>query len=238
MEVRMLADELLFIADDEFVIGAYLAEVTGSGCGPFVEENVAVSSISQDEMSHAELLYSEIIQLNPETNWKSPDEFVYKRPLETFRHSSFVECENLDWAYITLRHFLYEKADQYRLMKLKEMVPDQLSGTLMQILREERYHFRHWETWIKKVVDHGDGKSRLQEQLNQWWSVFLSFYDGTFLENDNAMFEAVKDELKVMGLIVPVDSIKVGNRKNLTEEFKRLMALNRTMLEEGADLVW
>jgi ring-1,2-phenylacetyl-CoA epoxidase subunit PaaC len=238
MDIKKLAEELLFIADDEFVIGAYLAEVTGSGCGPFVEENVAVSSISQDEMSHAELLYSEIIKLSPEISWKNPDEFVYKRPLENFRHSSFVECGSLDWAYITLRHYLYEKADQYRISKLIEIVPEQITGALQQILREERYHYRHWETWIKKIVDYIDGKSKLQVQLNQWWPSFLSFYNGTFLENDGAMFAAVKNELSLMGLVVPAHSKKIGSRNNMTDEFKRLMDLNRTMLEAGADLVW
>jgi ring-1,2-phenylacetyl-CoA epoxidase subunit PaaC len=238
MDVKRLSQELLYMADDEFVIGAYLAEVTGSGCGPFMEENVAVSSISQDEMSHAELLYSEISKLNSEINWKTPDEFVYSRPLVEFRHSRFIESGDQDWAYLTLRHFLYEKADHYRLMKLIEGVPAPLSGTLKQLFREERYHFRHWETWMRKMTEQSDGRSRLQVQLNQWWPAFLSFYDGTYLENDTAVFQAVQIDLQAMGLVVPAHSKKSGNRNTLTEEFKRLMGLNRTMLEEGADLVW
>ena len=46
-----LAELLLTLADDEFVLGFWDSEWTG--IAPMLEEDVAMSSISQDEIGHA-----------------------------------------------------------------------------------------------------------------------------------------------------------------------------------------
>ena len=50
-----LAELLLTMADDEFVGGFTDSEWTG--IAPLLEEDVAISSISQDELGHARALY-------------------------------------------------------------------------------------------------------------------------------------------------------------------------------------
>ena len=50
-----LGSFLLTMADDEFVSGFTDSEWTG--IAPFLEEDVAMSSISQDELGHARALY-------------------------------------------------------------------------------------------------------------------------------------------------------------------------------------
>ena len=50
-----LAELVLGVADDEFVIGFWDSEWTG--IAPMLEEDVATSSIAQDEIGHARALY-------------------------------------------------------------------------------------------------------------------------------------------------------------------------------------
>jgi len=50
-----LAELLLAMADDEFVLGFWDSEWTG--IAPILEEDVAMSSVSQDEIGHAKALY-------------------------------------------------------------------------------------------------------------------------------------------------------------------------------------
>ena len=50
-----LADLLLAMADDEFVLGFWDSEWTG--IAPVLEEDVAFASLAQDEIGHARLLY-------------------------------------------------------------------------------------------------------------------------------------------------------------------------------------
>ena len=52
--VPALAEFVLSMADDEFVIGFSDSEWTG--IAPILEEDVAMSSIAQDELGHARAL--------------------------------------------------------------------------------------------------------------------------------------------------------------------------------------
>ena len=56
-----LAELLLGAADDEFVIGFWDSEWTG--IAPMLEEDVATSSIAQDEIGHAKALYEMLAEL-------------------------------------------------------------------------------------------------------------------------------------------------------------------------------
>jgi ring-1,2-phenylacetyl-CoA epoxidase subunit PaaC len=56
-----LADLLLSMADDEFVIGFSDSEWTG--IAPILEEDVAMSSLAQDELGHAAALYDLVAAL-------------------------------------------------------------------------------------------------------------------------------------------------------------------------------
>src|ERR687893_522867 len=56
-----LAELLLTMADDEFVIGFWDSEWTG--IAPLLEEDVAFSSIAQDEIGHARVWYEMLARL-------------------------------------------------------------------------------------------------------------------------------------------------------------------------------
>ncbi len=60
-----LAELLLTMADDEFVIGFWDSEWTG--IAPMLEEDVAWSSIAQDEIGHARVWYEMLAQLTGDT---------------------------------------------------------------------------------------------------------------------------------------------------------------------------
>ncbi|MDP9250800.1 MAG: phenylacetate-CoA oxygenase subunit PaaI, partial [Chloroflexota bacterium] len=59
-----LAELLLALADDEFVLGFWDSEWTG--IAPILEEDVAMSSVSQDEIGHAKAFYELLAGLTGE----------------------------------------------------------------------------------------------------------------------------------------------------------------------------
>ena len=65
-----LAGLLLSMADDEFVIGFSDSEWTG--IAPLLEEDVAMSSLAQDELGHAAALYRLLGELTGTTRTPSP----------------------------------------------------------------------------------------------------------------------------------------------------------------------
>src|SRR5215213_7498676 len=76
-----LAGLLLALADDEFVIGYANSEWTG--IAPLLEEDIAFSSLAQDELGHAKLFYELVAELTS----SDPDTLAYGRAPEGFRNA-------------------------------------------------------------------------------------------------------------------------------------------------------
>ena len=75
-------DFLLTLADDELILGWRNSEWTG--IAPFLEEDVAFSSIAQNEIGHARALY----ELIAEEVGGTADELAFDRSPHEYRHSS------------------------------------------------------------------------------------------------------------------------------------------------------
>jgi ring-1,2-phenylacetyl-CoA epoxidase subunit PaaC len=146
VNVSSRTDLLLQIADDELVLGWRNSEWTG--IAPFLEEDVAFSSIAQNEIGHARALY-ELAARNLGT---TADELAFDRKPEEYRCSPFVELRLVpDWARTIARHYLYETADAKRLEALKAADDPELAGLAAKIDREEVYHRMHAQMWHDRL---------------------------------------------------------------------------------------
>ncbi|MFL6185218.1 MAG: Phenylacetic acid catabolic protein, partial [Actinomycetes bacterium] len=109
-----LADLLLAMADDEFVLGFWDSEWTG--IAPILEEDVAMSSISQDELGHAKALFELLASVLDDG--RDADQLAYDRPPEQYRHARLLDHARGDWADTIARRFLYELSDEARLASI------------------------------------------------------------------------------------------------------------------------
>jgi ring-1,2-phenylacetyl-CoA epoxidase subunit PaaC len=142
------AQLLLPIADDELVLGWRNSEWTG--IAPFLEEDVAFSSIAQNEIGHARALY----QLVAEELGGTADELAFDRKPEEYRCSAFVELRFVpNWAKTIARHYLYEQADEERIRALMESDDAEVAGLAAKIDREEAYHRMHAQMWFDRLKD-------------------------------------------------------------------------------------
>jgi ring-1,2-phenylacetyl-CoA epoxidase subunit PaaC len=140
------ADVLLAIADDELILGWRNSEWTG--IAPFLEEDVAFSSIAQNEIGHARALY----QLVAEELGTTADELAFDRKPEEYRCSQFVELRVVpDWARTIARQVLYEEADEKRIRALMESDDEKVAGLAAKIDREEAYHRMHAQMWHERL---------------------------------------------------------------------------------------
>ena len=139
---------LLPIADDELVLGWRNSEWTG--IAPFLEEDVAFSSIAQNEIGHARALY----QLVADEVGGTADELAFDRAPGKYRHSRLAELRLVpDWARTLARHVLYEAADAKRLEELKASDDTEVAGLAAKIDREEAYHRLHAQMWQERLAD-------------------------------------------------------------------------------------
>ncbi len=154
-------DELLrSMADDEFVIGFSDSEWTG--IAPLLEEDVAMSSLAQDELGHAAALYALLGGLTD----TDPDALAYDRTPDAYRHCRLLDHGRGDWAMTIARRFLYDTADVVRLEALAGGSWAPLAELVGKLLREERYHRMHAGAWLDRLArSRGEARDRLLAAL-------------------------------------------------------------------------
>jgi ring-1,2-phenylacetyl-CoA epoxidase subunit PaaC len=170
--VSARTDLLLAIADDELVLGWRNSEWTG--IAPFLEEDVAFSSIAQNEIGHARALY----ELAAAELGTTADELAFDRKPEEYRCAPLVELRRLEWARTIARHWLYETADEIRLGALMASDDPAIAGLAAKMDREEAYHRMHAEMWIDRLLATEEGRTRLHEAVDELWPYALGVLDG------------------------------------------------------------
>jgi ring-1,2-phenylacetyl-CoA epoxidase subunit PaaC len=178
-----LAELLLSLADDEFVIGFWDSEWTG--IAPMLEEDVATSSIAQDEIGHARALY----ELLAEVTDDDADRIAFGRGVDDYRHAALLNHARGDWAFTVARRFLYEHADAVRLEALAHSSHEPLAGLATKMRREESYHLMHWDLWLRRLADgRGESRPRLEAALARCLPEARSLF--TPLEGEDRLLKA------------------------------------------------
>ena len=155
------AQILLELADDELVIGWRDSEWTG--IAPTLEEDVAFSSIAQNEIGHARALY----ELAARELGTTADELAFDREPSEYLSAPLVELRLVpDWAGTIARHYLYETADAIRIEALKQDGNAEVAGLAAKIDREEVYHRMHAEMWVDRL----GAEAEIEVVLDDSWS--------------------------------------------------------------------
>jgi ring-1,2-phenylacetyl-CoA epoxidase subunit PaaC len=142
------AQELLRLADDELILGWRDSEWTG--IAPFLEEDVAFSSIAQTEIGHARAWY----ELAARELGTDADSLAFDREPADYVCAPLVEMRMTeDWARTIARRWLYEAADGIRIQVLINSVDRDIAGLAEKIDREEAYHRMHAEMWAARLQD-------------------------------------------------------------------------------------
>ena len=147
---------LLAIADDELILGHRHSEWTG--WAPHLEEDLAFSSIAQDEMAHARLLFG--LLEGDEDRW------ALGREPSGYRNAVLCERPNRDWGFTIARQYLYDLADDVRTEALTGSSWKELADLARLMRLEERYHLQHARAWFERLA-HGPvtGRQHLADGL-------------------------------------------------------------------------
>jgi ring-1,2-phenylacetyl-CoA epoxidase subunit PaaC len=205
---------LLGLADDELVLGWRDSEWTG--IAPMLEEDVAFSSIAQNEIGHARALYQLL--------GDDPDALAFDRPLDEYRCAPLVELRLLDWARTIARRWLYEVADEIRIAVLMEDGDPTVAGLAAKINREEAYHRMHAEMWHERLRETPQFRAAVEEL----WPYAVGLLP-----------EGQRDELAArVSLPLPGDSLLLGKERGAhTDELAELwdeMTMVRRSAPAGA----
>lgn len=170
-----IKDLLYRLADDELIIGHRNSEWTG--IGPILEEDIAFSSMAQDEIGHSQAYY---ILLNELLGEGDPDQIAFNRQGPDFRSCHLVEHPIVDYAFSLVRHFCYDTAEAIRLESLRKSTFRPLGELAKKLSREEKYHQLHAITWVNQLGRATDESNRrLQEALDLAYPMALGLFEPT-----------------------------------------------------------
>jgi ring-1,2-phenylacetyl-CoA epoxidase subunit PaaC len=162
------AQELLALADDELILGWRNSEWTG--IAPFLEEDVAFSSIAQTEIGHARAWYD----LAAKELGANADALAFDRDPDEYRCAPFVELRFVpDWAQTIARHWLYETADTIRIQALMQSEEPVVASLAEKIDREEAYHRMHADMWADRLRE----EPRFREAVEELWPYALGLLE-------------------------------------------------------------
>jgi ring-1,2-phenylacetyl-CoA epoxidase subunit PaaC len=174
---------LLGLADDELVLGWRDSEWTG--IAPMLEEDVAFSSIAQNEIGHARAVYELLVGPDGDA-----DALAFDRTPKEYRCAPLVELHLLEWAHSIARRWLYEVADEIRITALKDDADPAVAGLAAKIDREEAYHRMHAEMWHDRLRD----KPRFQAAVEELWPYALGVLPAELREELVARVELAEVE--------------------------------------------
>ena len=200
------AQRLLELADDELILGWRDSEWTG--IAPTLEEDVAFSSIAQNEIGHARAIYQLLSD--------DPDALAFDREPAEYRSAQLVELRFVpDWARTIARRVLYEAADEIRLAALKASSDAAVAGLAAKIDREEAYHRMHAEMWHERLA----GSPQFAAAVEELWPYALGM-----------LAAAQRDALSARVGLPAVDAVERGTH---TDELAGLLE-EMTMVRRSA----
>lgn len=198
-----LANLLLALADDKLMLGHRNSDWTG--LGPILEEDIAFSSLAQDEIAHAQAIYNFV----GEFLGKDENELAFGRPPEEYQCATIVEPhDEFDWAVALVRQFFCDHYDLLRLNRLANSSHKPLADLAKRMAREEQVHVDHADSWIKRLGrGTSESRERVQHALDKLTPLASSLFEpvegeqeleaaGLYPAGDESMFDAWRGEIE------------------------------------------
>lgn len=164
MTATAVREFLLAFADDEHLMGQQHTEWIG--VAPFLEEDLAFSSIGQDELGHAALLYELVLELDGiEPTDTAIDKIAFGRPSHEYRCCHLVEYTTHHWAEALVRHWIYDTFEEMRWQLVSDSSLPKLASIARRARREEAFHRRHADALLDRLLASPEARTPIREAL-------------------------------------------------------------------------
>lgn len=157
---------LIVSADTELVSAPayYLAAQQA----PSINSFISAMAIIQDELGHAHIAYRLLEDLG-----YSREELMYQRDPRRFKYPYAFDVPLETWAELVVANAFYDRAgfillgDIYRHTSFGPW-----KRALVKVDREENFHLRHGESWVRRMVKSAEGRAEIQRAVD--WMFLLT----------------------------------------------------------------
>lgn len=153
------------------IVGA-LPEREWIAHAPTFKRKLALTAKVQDEVGHAQLLYSVVETLG------KPRETIIQELLDgTAKYSNVFNYPPKTWADVGVIAWLIDAAAIVRQLLLREGSYGPYSRALQRICYEESFHLKHgYDICVTLALGTDQQKDMLQDALNRWWEPIMGFF--------------------------------------------------------------
>jgi len=251
-EPRGVREYLLAFADDEHLMGQQHTEWIG--VAPFLEEDLAFSSIGQDELGHAALLYELVLDMEGiEATDPALDILAFGRPSGDYRCCHLVEYTTHDWAEALVRHWIYDTFETMRWRLVTGSSLPGLASVALKALQEEAFHRRHADALLDKLLAVPEARERILEALDVVGPLVAGLCEPVEGEaevisegmaagpTDSLLVplkQAIGERFGFSGSICSPAASSQNRRTARSEDFDPLLARMREVLDYDPEAVW
>ncbi len=162
---------ILTVSADTELISApayYLAAQDAPSTNAFV----SAMGIIQDELGHAHIAYRMLEDLGV-----NKEDLVYRRRPQDFKYPYAFDVPLTTWTELAVANALYDRAgfvllgDVFRHGKFGPW-----KRALAKVDKEESFHLRHGETWMRKINERPGGHQELQRAVDWMFPLTLEWF--------------------------------------------------------------
>ncbi len=220
---------------------------------PSTNAYLSAMSIIQDELGHAHIAYRMLEDLGV-----SKEQLVYERRPEEFKYPYAFDVPLETWPELAVANALYDRAG---FVLLGDVFRHSSYGpwkrALAKVDKEENFHLRHGETWMRKINEQPGGHAILQRAVDwmfpltvEWFGlpdnlkrhteqIEYGFKGSTNDQLRQTWMSTAVPFLQSLGLEVPVYYDKTAGRYEVTFPFpSRFVAEEKRWLFDEGPVGW
>jgi len=139
---------------------------------PTINAFVSAMAIIQDELGHANIAYRLLEDLGFDK-----EALIYDRPAREFKYPYAFDVPLDSWVELVCANALYDRAGYVLLGDIyKNTTFAPWKRGLLKVDREENFHLRHGETWIRKICDSETGRAEVQQAVDWMFPMVMEWF--------------------------------------------------------------
>jgi ring-1,2-phenylacetyl-CoA epoxidase subunit PaaA len=139
---------------------------------PTINAFVSAMAIIQDELGHANIAYRLLEDLGFDK-----EELIYERQPHEFKYPYAFDVPLDSWVELVCANALYDRAGYVLLGDIYQNTTfAPWKRGLLKVDREENFHLRHGETWIRKICESESGRAEIQQAVDWMFPMVMEWF--------------------------------------------------------------
>lgn len=139
---------------------------------PSLNAYISAIGIIQDELGHAHIAYRLLQDLGVDK-----EQLVYERKPEAFKYPYAFDVPLDSWVELVVANAFYDRAGYVLLGDVyKHTTFGPWKRALLKVDREENFHLRHGETWMRKIIEQPGGREKLQRAVDWMFPLTVEWF--------------------------------------------------------------